>query len=456
MAGEDVVVLDVGKTRSKLSLWSAEGRRLAQLDHPNRRQEGTLDAQGIGAWLVEGLRHLGSLGNVGTIVPVAHGAALAVLRDGALAFSPADYEDPIPQSVREAYDRQRDPFARTGSPRLADGLNAGAQLAALEARTPDAFAGATIVPWAQYWSWRLSGAAASELTSLGCHTDLWFPFEARPSDLAIARGWARCLAPIRAANEYLGTIRPDLAEATGLAATVEICCGIHDSNAALLAARAHLSDPEEDVTVLSTGTWFVAMRSGRLDSLPDLDERLDCLINVDAAGRPVPSARYMGGREIADLLGSDAAIDAVEDQVVLIEAAGRVALRAPATGGASLGIPSSWRDRPIDSDERRAAVALHAALMVEAMLDRIGARGTLLVEGRFAQAETFVRALATLRPEMTVKTIDEACDASFGGLLLALPAVRPPMPSSPVVPFAFDLAAYAARWRAQDNRMTAA
>lgn len=456
MAGEDVVVLDVGKTRSKLSLWSAEGGRLAQLDYGNRRREGSLDAQGIAAWLIEGLRHLGSLGDVGTIVPVAHGAALAVLRDGALAFPPADYEDPIPPAIHESYDRLRDPFARTGSPRLANGLNAGVQLAALEPRRQDALAGATIVPWAQYWSWYLSGVPASELTSLGCHTDLWFPFEARPSDLAIARGWAERLAPIRAANEYLGTIRPDLAEATGLSAAVQICCGIHDSNAALLAARAHLSDPEEDITVLSTGTWFVAVRSGRLDSLPELDESLDCLINVDAAGRPVPSARYMGGREIADLLGSDAAIDAAGDQASLIKAAARLAQLAPAISGASPGVPSSWRDRPIDPDERRAAVALHAGLMVDAMLDRIGARGTLLIEGRFTQAETFVRTLAALRPEMTVKTIDEACDASFGGLLLARPAVRPPMPSSPVAPFAFDLATYAARWRAQDNGMPTA
>jgi L-fuculokinase len=27
----------------------------------------------------------------------------------------------------------------------------------------------------QYWAWRLCGAAASEATSLGCHTDLWHP-----------------------------------------------------------------------------------------------------------------------------------------------------------------------------------------------------------------------------------------------------------------------------------------
>jgi len=450
VAGGDIVVLDVGKTRSKLSLWSADGGRAAQLDYANRRQEGSLDAQGIATWLVDGLRHLSSLGDIGAIATVAHGAALAVLRDGALAFPPTDYEDPIPPGIREPYDRLRDPFARTGSPRLANGLNAGAQLAALEAQTERALAGATIVPWAQYWSWYLSGFAASELTSLGCHTDLWFPFEARPSDLATARGWAGCLAPIRAANEYLGTIRPDLAAATGLAPTVQVCCGIHDSNAALLAARAHLADPEEDATVLSTGTWFVAMRSGQLDPLPELDERLDCLINVDAAGRPVPSARYMGGREIADLLGGDAAIDAAEDQAALTEAAARVALRTPATSGASPGIPSSWQDRPADPDERRAAVALHAALMVDAMLDRIGARGTLLIEGRFAKAETFVRALAALRPEMTVRTIDEACDASFGGLLLARPAARPPMPSSPVAPLPFDLAAYAVRWRGRD------
>ncbi len=39
----------------------------------------------------------------GAIIPVAHGAAVAAIRNGQLAFPPVDYEAPIPDGVMAAY-----------------------------------------------------------------------------------------------------------------------------------------------------------------------------------------------------------------------------------------------------------------------------------------------------------------------------------------------------------------
>ena len=54
-------------------------------------------------------------------------------------------------------------------------------------------------------------------------------------------------------------------------------------------------------SVVSTGTWVIAMAVG--GAAVELDPARDTLVNVNAFGEPVPSARFMGGREFATLVG---------------------------------------------------------------------------------------------------------------------------------------------------------
>ena len=135
MGGRLTVVLDVGKTMAKLTLWSPEGELVARETRANERVEAqgyvALDASGIEAWMAETLRAFAGLGTIGAIVPVGHGAAAAIIRQGKLAVPPMDYEEPIAEAERLDYQRQRAPFDETGSPALPDGLNLGAQLHAL-------------------------------------------------------------------------------------------------------------------------------------------------------------------------------------------------------------------------------------------------------------------------------------------------------------------------------------
>jgi len=327
MRDRATIVLDLGKTLSKLSLWAPGGRLLERRSRRNERI-GTedylgLDAVGIERWLGDTLTDFRRMGNVGAVVPVAHGAAAAWVSEGKLAQPPLDYEHPIPQSVRQDYEAQREPFALTGSPSLPDGLNLGAQLHFLEElRRGPVPESVTLLPWAQYWSWLLSGVASADVTNLGCHTDLWYPLSGAHSRLSVERRWASRMAPVVSSDTVLGTLTPRWAQRTGLPRDAEVYCGLHDSNAALLAARAYPEIVGHDATVLSTGTWFVAMRTPReakgLD-ISSLSEMRDCLVNVDALGRPVPSARFMGGREI-EILAMGQPVDANEDQPALLRA----------------------------------------------------------------------------------------------------------------------------------------
>ena len=130
------------------------------------------------------------------------------------------------------------------------------------------------------------------MTSLGCHTDLWNPWQGRFSPLVQSLGLEGKIAPARRANEVLGHLRPEIAALTGLRANTPVAVGIHDSNASLYPYVLGRKGP---FAVVSTGTWVVAMAMGG-DQVP-LDAGRDVLVNVNALGQPVPSARFMGGRE---------------------------------------------------------------------------------------------------------------------------------------------------------------
>jgi sugar (pentulose or hexulose) kinase len=443
------IVIDIGKTHSKLSLWSRDGRCLDRVSYTNSlplaRPYRPLDASGIAAWLFEQLPRFAGH-PIEAIIPVAHGAAAAGVNLNTLSVPPPDYEWEFPADRLTGYREQRADFSETGSPALPGGLNLGAQLHFLDGDEAKALSSSQLMPWPQYWAWLLSGAARSEVSSLGCHTDLWSPATGAYSPMAQRRGWDQLFAPMAHAGEVVGTLRPMFAKMLGLSPDIRIHAGLHDSNAALHAARG-FPELRGEATVLSTGTWFVAMRStGEAVNIAALDEGRDCLVNVDVDGRPVPSARFMGGREIEllgeviDRPGTDGVADVLWSGAMVLPAQVR------GTGPFPEGL-GRWINRPDDADERAAAVALYAALMADASLDLIGARDTLLVEGRFARSEIFTRALASMRPDTRVLTAEGEADVSFGALRLLMPELVPAAHLTDVEPLPGDLAGYRALWR---------
>lgn len=455
------IVIDIGKTLSKVSLWSAEGALLDRQTRPNASVmiDGLkrLDVDGIADWLMTALaRYRGQ--PVRRIVPVGHGAAVVAISGDGLAVPPLDYEQPIPADVLAAYRTRRDDFAVTGSPALPDGLNLGSQLWWLDQLYPDAMRDAMLVPWAQYWAWFLTGRMVSEVSSLGCHSDLWNPAAARFSPMAISHGWAGRFAPLVRASESLGPISADIASATGLPPTAEVLAGLHDSNAALLAARGFADIANCEATVLSTGTWFIAMRlpTAQVDAAA-LPEARDCLINVDVAGRAVPSARFMGGREIEALIGCDTRrVDIKADQPALLAAVSLVleqgGMILPTLAPGSGPFPDrafAWVNQPAEWCTRRTAACLYAALVADAALDLLDSSERLLIEGRFAEAEVFVRALAALRPSTAVYTAKAQNDVSFGALRLIDPDLPPQGELVRVSPLEGDLRAYRASWHSR-------
>src|SRR5882724_6673253 len=124
-----IVVFDIGKTNVKLSL--VEGGAIRHtLSKPNVSLPSPpylhFDAEATWSFLLQGLAKLTGMARITDIVPVAHGAAGALVdADGNLALPLLDYEQPI---EGDGYDRVAAPFQETFTPRMANGLVLGRQL----------------------------------------------------------------------------------------------------------------------------------------------------------------------------------------------------------------------------------------------------------------------------------------------------------------------------------------
>ncbi|MEO1948511.1 FGGY-family carbohydrate kinase [Thioclava sp.] len=447
-APRHIAVIDVGKTNAKLALVDAESlEEIAIVTRPNRALPGPpwphFDLEGHWAFFLEHLSAFHAEHGVDAISVTTHGASAVLLDDERqLAVPMLDYEHDGPEASAAAYDRLRPDFAQTGSPRLPVGLNLGAQLHWQFSTWPDLHDRvAHIVTYPQYWGLLLTGNLATDVTSLGCHTDLWSPWERRFSELPQRLGIAEKIAPPQQPGRVLGTLRDELAERTGIAPKTPVMVGIHDSNASLL---PYLGS-EEPFSVVSTGTWVIAMAIGA--ARKPLDPARDTLINVNALDAPVPSARFMGGREYELLReGSDAKPTPQACAKILAQGTMILPSAVPGTGPFP-DHPLEWIGEARTPSERMAAIGFYLAMMTESCLDLIGALGPAIVEGPFASNPAYLDMLAALRPE-GVKVAQSATGTSVGAALLALPENAPPKARSHQQPEQADaLRAYFERWR---------
>ena len=449
----NVLVVDIGKTNAKVAL--VDAGTLAEIDvltRPNAVLPGPpyphYDIAALWGFILDAIRQLHARHGAAALAVTTHGAAAALVdADGGLALPVLDYEHDGPDELAAAYDAIRPGFEETGSPRLPAGLNLGPQLFWQFRRFPEAAARtAAILPYPQYWSFRLSAVRATEATSLGTHTDLWDPYERRFSSLVARLGWERLMPPLRRAADVLGPVASDVAAATGLDPATPVFCGIHDSNASLL---PHLLTRRPPFSVVSTGTWVIAMAIG--GRAVALDPRRDTLINVNAFGDPVPSGRFMGGREWSRLMADRRPDATPADEAAVLD---RRIMLLPAVepgSGPFAGRAHAWTvpEASFGDGQRAVAVSWYLALMTGVCLEMIGAEGPACVEGPFAANRHFIEMLAATLPGGVIAVTGATTGTSAGAALLALPPPSaPPGGERPDTRRRRGLAAYAARWRA--------
>jgi sugar (pentulose or hexulose) kinase len=445
-------VLDIGKTNVKLVLFDGASM-LWQAGMPNPTLPGPpyphADVEAIWRFLLDGLREAGARHPIADIAITTHGAAMALLGEDDLALPVMDYEFEGVDEIEAAYASFRPPFEETLSPPMSAGLNSGRQIFYQETRCPDQFARVrNIVPYPQYYAWRLTGIACSEVTGIGGHSDLWAMQDRRLSSLVARRGWAKLFPAFVKASDAIGPLLPAILKETGLPATVRVRAGIHDSNGSIL---PHLIAFEAPFTLISSGTWAVIMAMGADPGR--LDPTRDMQAYADIESRPVPAAKFMGGREYAAILdGAQPSCDMADIAAVI--SAGVIALPSfVPNGGPFPGRPAQvLGGLPQGSGSLAALASLYCVLLTDYLLDALDAtRGPLLVEGSFAANAAYCSLLAALRSGQSVLSSLDSGGTAYGTSLLAtwprMPA-REPMRQAAAYGDVGGLARYKTVWRA--------
>lgn len=178
------------------------------------------------------------------------------------------------------------------------------------------------------------------------------------------------------------------------------------------------------MTVISSGTWTIAMKSG--GDLTRLREDRDMLANVDVFGSPVATARFMGGREFELVAGLVPVAPTITDVNRLV-AAGTMALPSFAEVGGPFQhrIGNIIGDWGLSLGERAALASVYIALVTDVLLDLLGDSDTIVVDGPFAKNAIYVGILKALRPHSTVSTSELISGAAGGALALVLGDTMP-------------------------------
>jgi sugar (pentulose or hexulose) kinase len=402
------LVLDVGKTNVKIYVLDDQQRSLATYTKDNKVIKNVpyphADVDGIWQWMMEVFRTCSAEYEIAAIAVSAHGATAALVDSSfpgnGLVMPIMDYEWSGVESINEAYEQLRPSFQETNSPSLPGGLNIGRQLIWQQQHYPKLFETAeALLMYPQYWTWRLAGILVSEVSSLGCHTDLWSPTGNDYSSLVAERGWTNLLPPMASAWESVGTLSDAVARESGLPASCRVHVGAHDSNASLL--RFLLAKPGEDFCVISSGTWVVCMSTE--DSLHCLDRTKDMLANVDVEGNAVPCIRFMGGREYSEICAATACAtdqQVTDEDITQIISNGVMALPNFSSASGPFG---ERKPEILGTPHNGAALAtLYCALVVDHCLELLQVEGDVIVVGGYLQNPLLCSLIAQLREDQSV------------------------------------------------------
>jgi len=196
------------------------------------------------------------------------------------------YPEALKRKFYQKYGGEQAISAATASPIL-DSLNSGMQLYRIKKEKPDLYKQikyALHLP--QYLSYLVSGAEYSDLTSLGCHTQLWDFTKNDYHDWVKKEGLDQKLAPIVDGEEVFPSEFPGNQYKVGV--------GLHDSSAALIPYLINFHDP---FVLISTGTWCITLNPFNASPLTAEELEQDCLSYMQYKGRPVKASRIFAGYE---------------------------------------------------------------------------------------------------------------------------------------------------------------
>lgn len=293
-----IAIFDVGKTNKKLFLFDRNYRMVFE---KTARFTETVDEDGDPCENLESLRLsvFDSLRDVfkrkefdiKSINFSTYGASLVYIDKDGRPLTPLynylkEYPKELKQQFYDTYGSEDVIAAETASPVLGN-LNSGMQLYRIKYEKPKIYKQmkyALHLP--QYMSYLMSGMVCSDMTSIGCHTQLWNYGKKNYHSWVRAEGLHKKLAPISPSDKVVDAAFPGSSYTIGI--------GLHDSSAALI---PYLVNFQEPFVLISTGTWCISLNPFNNKPLTTEELHADCLSYMTYRGKPVKASRLFAGHE---------------------------------------------------------------------------------------------------------------------------------------------------------------
>jgi sugar (pentulose or hexulose) kinase len=293
-----IVVFDVGKTNKKIFLFDENYKIVFER---SARFIETFDEDGDPCENLESLR-LSIFDSLREVLKrkefeikainfSTYGASFVYIDEYGKPLAPLyNYLKEYPEALKKEFYQKYGPeeaiSAATASPIL-DSLNSGMQLYRIKKEKPAIYKQlgyALHLP--QYLSYLVSGMEYSDLTSIGCHTQLWDFTKNDYHDWVKKEGLDKKLAPIVDADAVFPSEFPGNQYKVGV--------GLHDSSAALI---PYLINFHEPFVLISTGTWCITLNPFNTSVLTAEELEQDCLSYMQYQGKPVKASRIFAGYE---------------------------------------------------------------------------------------------------------------------------------------------------------------
>jgi sugar (pentulose or hexulose) kinase len=422
-----IAIFDIGKTNKKVFLFDSDYHLVYEKSEILKE---TVDEDGdpcedveiLSRWIMTSFDQLidKTEFDIKAINFATYGASFVLIDENGNAIPPLySYLKKYPEDLMEKFYRQyggENAFSfLTASPPLGN-LNSGMQLYRIKSLDPSRF---TRIKFAlhlpQYASYLLTGKLYSDVTSIGCHTNLW-DFQSNKY-----HAWVK-------AEGVEGKLPPLVSSVTVTDVTIKgkgfkIGVGLHDSSAALI---PYLVSFDEPFALISTGTWCITLNPFNNSPLTETELSQDCLCYLQYNGKQVKASRLFAGyfheqqvARIADHFKMDTSFyKTIEYSPSLIKDTGR-------SNSAGRGLKESIFERRDLNDFSSAAEAYHQFMydlvLQQFISSQLVIAGTkvnrIFVDGGFCNNTLYMNLLASFFPEIKVYAASMAQATALGAAL---------------------------------------
>ena len=291
-----IAIFDIGKTNKKLFLFDEAYQVVYERNEsfPEIKDEDGDDCEDLGQltdFVVGSFKDICSKAEF-KIVGInfsAYGASLVYLDECGRVLTPLynylkKYPEDIKQKFYSAFGGEEAFSLRTASPVLGS-LNSGMQIYRIKQEKPKVFRAISVVlHLPQFVSYLITAKFYSDITSIGCHTNLWDFSRKKYHDWTRSEQVDHLLAPIRQASQTLEVSQHNKNIVAGI--------GLHDSSAALI---PYLKLTDQPFLLISTGTWCISLNPFTDIALTAEELKADCLCYLTPEGVSVKASRIFAG-----------------------------------------------------------------------------------------------------------------------------------------------------------------